>query len=107
MSPSGSTHTGAFADAHVDEMLGHGATLAQVEKFIERQPLSEEDRSVLWLRAWTTFDGEADTDASRARATHPGVLAVVRRTVRVRNRPWWGRSSTINWAEVARRMLNR
>jgi hypothetical protein len=68
---------------------------AQVEEFIERQPISEEDRSVLWLRAWVEsleqrprthcgwlmFDGETDTDASRAPAARAGVLAIARRAV--------------------------
>jgi hypothetical protein len=51
MSLHGSTHTSAF-DVRIDEMLEQGATLAEVEEFLERQAISEELRSVLWLRAW-------------------------------------------------------
>jgi hypothetical protein len=35
-------------------MLRNGVTLLEIEDFIERQPISEEERSVLWLRAWST-----------------------------------------------------
>jgi hypothetical protein len=51
-STSGPVHTSASAQAHVDEMLSQGASLDQVEEFIDRQPYSEEDRAVMWLRAW-------------------------------------------------------
>jgi len=46
MRDRGSTET------HVSEMLRHGETLAAIEDFIDRQPISEEHRAVLWLQAW-------------------------------------------------------
>ena len=39
-------------ETHVSEMLRYGATLAEIEDFVDRQPISEEHRAVLWLQAW-------------------------------------------------------
>jgi hypothetical protein len=61
-STSGSARTSASAQAHVDEMLSQGASLDQVGEFIDRQPYSEEDRAVMWLRAWAK---PRNTDHSR------------------------------------------
>jgi hypothetical protein len=46
--------TGSQTEVHVIDMLRNGVTLLEIEDFIERQPISEEERSVLWLRAWST-----------------------------------------------------
>jgi hypothetical protein len=51
-SRSGSVSASASAQAHVDEMLRQGTSLDKVEEFIDRLPYSEEDRAVMWLRAW-------------------------------------------------------
>ena len=47
-----SMHTTGSTETHVSEMLRHGASLAEIEDFIDRQPISEEHRAVLWLQAW-------------------------------------------------------
>ena len=36
----------------INRMLTEGSTLFEIEAFIERLPISEEQRSVMWLRAW-------------------------------------------------------
>jgi len=37
----------------VIRMLSHGTALAEIEDLIERQPLGEEEKAALWLRAWS------------------------------------------------------
>ena len=71
MSISGSTQTSAFAEARVDEMLGQGATLADVEKFIAHQPISEEYRSALWLRAWAEITHSGSRTQRRRNDAQP------------------------------------
>jgi len=44
---------GASTEIPVSEMLRAGSALSDIEDFIEHQPLSEEERTVLWLRAWS------------------------------------------------------
>jgi hypothetical protein len=50
-------------ETHVSEMLKDGTTLAEVEDFIDRQPISEEHGAVLWLQAWA----EQTDDPARQR----------------------------------------
>jgi hypothetical protein len=41
------------AQAHVEQLLGNGVALPQIEAYIEgRRDISEDDRSALWLYAW-------------------------------------------------------
>lgn len=40
------------SETHVNDLLGNNASLAEIEDFIERQAIPDEDRAVLWLRAW-------------------------------------------------------
>jgi hypothetical protein len=44
-------------------MLRDGATLDDVEEFVEQQPLNEEQKSALWLLAWAKLP-EADRCAA-------------------------------------------
>ena len=54
-------------ETHVNELLCNGASLAEIEDFIERQAIPEEDRAVLWLRAWAER-----SDVGRLRLRPPG-----------------------------------
>jgi len=58
-----STHARRSTETHVSEMLRYGATLAEIEDFVDRQPISEEHRAVLWLQAWA----EQTDDPARRR----------------------------------------
>lgn len=46
-------HEWASTDIHVSNMLSDGASLAEIEHFLERELISKENRAVLWLRAWS------------------------------------------------------
>jgi hypothetical protein len=63
-----SMHARRSSETHVSEMLRDGATLAEMETFIDRQPISEEHRSVLWLQAWAEqTDDPARRSVARVR----------------------------------------
>jgi hypothetical protein len=40
------------AEDAIEAMLVEGRSLAEIEEFISEQPISEELKSALWLRAW-------------------------------------------------------
>ncbi|MFL5781668.1 MAG: hypothetical protein ACJ760_10180 [Thermoleophilaceae bacterium] len=42
--------------AEVEAMLAAGRPLGSVERMLERAPLTEEERSSLWLLAWSLHD---------------------------------------------------
>ncbi|HET6865746.1 MAG TPA: hypothetical protein VFH80_07475 [Solirubrobacteraceae bacterium] len=44
----------------MNDLLKNGASLAEIEDFIEVQPVPEEDRAVRWLRAWVERSGLTD-----------------------------------------------
>ena len=53
------------SETDVNDLLANGASLAEIEGFIERQPLPRGPRAVLWLRAWVE---RSDIDRLRRRS---------------------------------------
>ena len=100
---------------HVGTMLSNGMSLAEIEAFIERQPMSEEERAALWMRAWSERPDEkigSRRCSGRPMTSHKQRLP--REAWRpdepnawVRKQPPWGRGWTINWAELWRRVRQR
>jgi hypothetical protein len=61
-----SAHSALSAASEVEGMLQSGQSFELVEEFINRQLISEEQKSALWLLAWAETDG-----ATRRRALAP------------------------------------
>jgi hypothetical protein len=52
-----SAHAALSAASEVERMLQQGHSFEQVEEFIDRQEISEKQKSALWLLAWAEADG--------------------------------------------------
>ena len=52
-----SAHAALSVASEVERMLHAGQSFELVEEFIERQPVSEEQKAALWLLAWAEADG--------------------------------------------------
>jgi hypothetical protein len=51
-----SAHAALSVASEVERMLQRGHSFELVEEFINRQPISEEQKSALWLLAWAEAD---------------------------------------------------
>jgi hypothetical protein len=96
-------------------MLRNGTSLAEIEAFIECQPMPEERPGTLWMRAWSerpdeSVGSERRTGRPMSSRTQPLTREFWRADepkVWVRKQPRWGRGWTINWAELWRRLRGR
>jgi len=52
-----SAHAVLGVASEVERMLQGGQSFELVEEFINRQPISEEQKAGLWLLAWAEVDG--------------------------------------------------
>jgi hypothetical protein len=54
--------TGVSTEIYMSEMLKPSSSFSNIEEFIERQPLPEEERAVRWrLRMWSERPDESLT----------------------------------------------